>query len=256
MLLYLDNFEDLWFALSKQEIERIKLLQWLAQRIFSHTCVLISGRGVPRNYNFRIKFHEITPLDSSKQDDHKLFNRIYAEKGGKAAPEGPEYTELLQKLDGHPLTIVLVATYAARVPHWKFVLDVWSTVEMHGANERHTSLHTALSMAWNYICDDILCVDLWGIMALSIDEVAIDTLSTLFPEESSHWKDALPVLYDASLVTWSEDAVKMLSPVKEFFFQQAEKTILERAIARYSAMIYPHIESTQIGPPHMLELSK
>lgn len=39
----------------------------------------------------------------------------------------------------------------------------------------------------------------------------------------------------------------MLTPIKEFFFQQAEKNIIERAIVRYSAIIGPHIERLQMG---------
>lgn len=216
--LYLDNWEDLWIGLAKNREKRMKLLGWLEGLVSRGIKVMVSSREQPRKYNFRMRIYPVDPLDRGKGYDSQLFYRIYHEKGGKLAPEGREYHDMLKKLGGHPLSIVLAATFASAKTSWESVLETWIHAEIWDENERHNSLRTALGISWESLSEEPVCLDIWGVLALCIDNPKTKWMAEVLQCSEEESDQALTVLYDSSLISWGgHGTVVMLPPVKEVF---------------------------------------
>jgi len=76
----------------------------------------------------------------------------------------------LQSLGGHPLSIVLVATYASAKVNWQAVLGAWTRAEIKGKNKRHNNLRTAIGVSWESISQNSVCIYIWGLLSLCIDD--------------------------------------------------------------------------------------
>lgn len=246
--LYLDNWEDLWIGLAKHGKKRMKLLGWLEGLVSRGIKVMVSSREQPRKYNFRIHIYPVDPLDSGKGYDSQLFYRIYHEKGGKLAPEGREYHDMLKKLGGHPLSIVLAATFASAKTSWESVLETWIHAEICDENERHNSLRTALGISWESLSEEPVCLDIWGVLALCIDNPKMKWMAEVLQCSAEESDQALTVLYDSSLISWgSHGTVEMLPPVKEVFFQLASQEQMERVLKLYGVWMEKLIEKTALA---------
>ncbi len=235
--LYFDNWEDLWYGLSGEEEQRVKVLNWLRLLAEGGVPVLVSSRETPRKYDVSICFYPLPVLDRSKQYDRQLFEKIYREKGGRLSLTGEMFEALLDKLDGHPLSIVLVATQASRKADWQAVLKDWTAAEKEGVNPRHNRLDTALRVSWNEVCANSACADVWGIMALSLEELPLEWMLRLADgeEEQGRWEEALAQMHDASLIDWSADGMlHMIPPVKETFFLLAQEEQIAESFKRWT----------------------
>jgi len=168
--LYFDNWEDLWIGLVDNEDKRILLLSWMESLAAQGVKILVSSREQPREYDFSLHIHEVPPLDDKNGYDHQLFNNVYYEKGGKLKTQGEEYNKVLQSLGGHPLSIVLVATYASAKVNWQAVLGAWTRAEIKGKNKRHNNLRTAIGVSWESISQNSVCIYIWGLLSLCIDD--------------------------------------------------------------------------------------
>lgn len=223
--LYLDNWESLWYAIQEEKI-KIQLLEWMAGIRHADIPVLVSSRDCPTEYDIPVSNYSLPALDRAKSDDRTLFQAVYIQKGGHLSLEGEPYEELLRQLDGHPLSIVLTATQAARSSSWESVLEHWTQAKQKTANQRHSSLEAALRVSWNAVSDHSDCIQVWGLVALSRDSLPIAQLKALDDSwENTRWEDSITILHDASLLDWSDDgtALQMLQPIKEVFFLLAEE---------------------------------
>ena len=147
--LYLDNWEDLWYAIKESDNQRLEMLQWLAELCSGGLHVLLSSRIIPAEYDITVITCPVAPLEQGT--DRTLFQQVYQAKNGRLSLKGEAYEKLLQQLDGHPLTIVLVATQAAGAISWNGILSRWTRCTQISINSRHESLDRALEMSWEGI---------------------------------------------------------------------------------------------------------
>lgn len=223
--LYLDNWESLWYAIQEEKI-KIQLLEWMAGICTAGIPVLVSSRDCPTEYDVALFHHPLPALDRAKGEDRALFRAVYTQKRGHLSMEGELFEQLLRQLDGHPLSIVLTATQAARSSGWESVLEHWTQAKQKTANQRHSSLDAALRVSWDAVSDHPDCIRVWGLVALSRDTLPIAQLKTLDSSwEDTRWNDSIASLHDASLLDWSDDgtALQMLQPIKEAFFLLAKE---------------------------------
>lgn len=223
-VLYLDNFEDVWHA--AQEDERLKVLEFLVQLCQMGLPVLLSSQVAPTSYDVP---QDVLPLESLNRKDGKdreLFQDIYEEKKGHLPLEGQAFEDLLQQLDGHPLSILLTATLAAHAPSWENVLERWTHAQQKTSNPRHTSLDTALQAVWDALSPSPQAIHLWGLIALYYGPLEYPQLMELAEneQERQQWEASIDQLCDACLVNWDDTraTLVMLQPVKEGFFLLAE----------------------------------
>ena len=224
-VLYLDNFEDVWHA--AQEDERLKVLEFLAQLCQMDLPVLLSSQVAPTSYDVSQNVLPLESLNRKEGKDRELFQDIYEEKKGHLPLEGQAFEDLLQQLDGHPLSILLTATLAAHAPSWENVLERWTHAQQNTSNPRHTSLDTALQAVWDALSPSPEAIHLWGLIALYYGPLAYTQLMELAKneQEREQWTDSIAQLCDACLVNWDDtgDTLVMLQPVKEGFFLLAEE---------------------------------
>ena len=243
-VLYLDNFEDVWHA--AQEDERLKVLEFLARLCRMDLPVLLSSQVAPTSYDVS---QDVLPLESLNRKDGKdreLFQDIYEEKKGHLPLEGQAFETLLQQLDGHPLSILLTATLAARAPSWDNVLERWTHAQQKTSNSRHTSLDTALQAVWDALSPSTQAIHLWGLIALYYGPLEYTQLMELAENEQERqpWEASIAELCDACLVDWddSRSALVMLQPVKEGFFLLAEADEVESCILQWCRYYAPILE--------------
>ena len=243
-VLYLDNFEDVWHT--AQEDERLKVLEFLAQLCRMDLPVLLSSQVAPTSYDVP---QDVLPLESLNRKDGKdreLFQDIYEEKNGHLPLEGQAFETLLQQLDGHPLSILLTATLAAHAPSWDNVLERWTHAQQKTSNSRHTSLDTALQVAWDALSPSPESIRLWGLIALYYGPLEYSQLMELAEneQERQQWQSSIDQLCDACLVDWDDtgDTLVMLQPVKEGFFLLAEADEVVSCILQWCSYYAPILE--------------
>lgn len=225
-VLYLDNWEDFWYATNGQDSTRLQLLEWMSELCRQDVPVLISSRVYPEEYDINATIYPLPALDQTPGVDRALFQQVYQSKNGHLPLEGASYEKLLKLLDGHPLAIILTATLAAGATSWDSVLVNWTKSTQKTSNPRHTSLDTALQMSWDAVSKSSDCRTVWGLVALCQDKLAFYQLMELADSsaEQQQWEEDIRLLRTASLLDWSQNgtALQMLQPVKEAFFLLAE----------------------------------
>ena len=229
-VVYLDNWEDAWVA--SNEEGRRELLAILRAFRDDGSSVLVSSRETAADYETgarTIRVHEL-----GRGPSVKLFCKVLEAKGGGPDPSGPEFEELIGKLEGHPLAVVLTATLAASSLSWVDVLSRLVEASQHAVNPRHNSLETALRLSWDAVVDVPLTCVLWGVMALTpgdLPRAELDALAELSGTAPRDWADAYARLRDASLASASgDDSLSMLRPVREAFFSLACDDIVDRCL--------------------------
>lgn len=196
----------------------------------NHIPVLVSSQIFPEEYDVPVLKYKMPILDRSSGEDRKLFEQIYRSKDGHLPLEGNLFEDLLNQLDGHPLSIILTATQAANAASWNTVLEHWEQAHQKTRNSRHNSRDAALMMSWNGVRDDDpFCTEIWGLSALCREELNYSDLMELAhdnKEEKGKFNTAIGKLRNASLIDWTENgtALKMLQPVKKAFFLLADKS--------------------------------
>ena len=251
--LYLDNWEDLWYATKEQDDQRLKMLEWMAELCHSGVPVLLSSRVIPEEYDVTIKICSVPTLDRKSGVDRALFQQVYEAKQGHLPLKGDSYEKLLEQLDGHPLTIVLTATQAAGAASWDSVLTRWTLAAQRTTNTRHNRLDTALQMSWDGVSESPGCIMVWGLIALSRGDLAYSQLMELTENEleQQQWEDSVRLLRNASLLDWSEDGttLQMLQPIKEAFFLLANEQEGLPCFERWEYFFLPVLNSvyTRLG---------
>ena len=245
-VLYLDNFEDVWHA--TQEDERLQMLEFLAQLCQMDLPVLLSSQVAPTCYDVPQNVLPLESLNRKDGKDRELFQDIYEEKKGHLPLEGQAFEDLLQQLDGHPLSIILTATLAAHAPSWENVLERWTHAQQKTSNSRHASLDTALQAVWDALSPSSETIHLWGLIALYYGPLEYTQLMELAKneQERQQWEASIDQLCDACLVDWDDTgaALVMLQPVKEGFFLLAEADEVVSCTLQWCSYYAPILEQT------------
>ena len=233
---YLDNFEDLWVPLEKSEQNSFS--DYLVELTKAGLLILISSQvSLPAP---SVKQITVKPLD--KPDSEKLFLEILDREVRPAEQEA--FTTLLNETEGHPLSIVLVASYGRGCGSLKELLDSWHKhkIELHipGERDTHDSLTSALALAWERVKNNRAAVLRWALHVCSLrplDEQTLDELRDLLKLTSSfsdkEWTEGGRLLRGLGLITTGEDGTeRMLLAVKKVF---ADKTAKEEAVHAWTA---------------------
>lgn len=223
-VVYLDNWEDAWEEASNDsgKQETIDLLDELREEGAS---ILVSSRERVRGINIqiqRLRVGALKPKSASELFDAVLRNEVGDEEGLdlKDSRRG----KLLNMLEGYPLAIVLVGTYAAGATSWDNVLKSWSRASRRLGGGHHDSLKTALSMTWEAVSDTSMAHDLWGVMAFipdDLDVAELDGLAKCFQCWRDDFEKAYQRLWEASIIDCRDGALTMLVPVREAYFELA-----------------------------------
>ena len=260
-VVYLDNWEDAWIASDEEgRRELVSLLRALR----GGSSVLVSSREIAADYETGARTVKIHALGKRASAD--LFHRVFCMKGGSLEPSGPGFEELIGKLEGHPLAIVLTATLATRSLSWSDVLSCWPEAPQHAENPRHNSLETALRLSWDAVANVPLTRVLWGVMALTpgdLPRMELDALADLSGTDLRDWVDTYARLRDASLMFASSDgSLSMLRPVREAFFQLTSDDLVDRCLDLLTRRLVEILEADDngsgvpgIGPAHALALA-
>ena len=229
-VVYLDNWEDAWVA--SDEEGRRELVALLRALRDGGSSVLASSREAAADYETGAKTIRVHELERKPSVD--LFCKVLEAKGDGPDPSGPEFEELMDRLEGHPLAIVLTATLATRSLSWGDVLSRWAGASQHAENPRHDSLETALRLSWDAVAYAPLARELWGVMALTpggLPRAELDELAALSGTDPRDWADAYSRLRDASLVSAPGDgSLSMLRPVREAFLSLASDGLVDRCL--------------------------
>lgn len=219
-ILYLDNWEDAWNG--SDETGRYALLKMLSTFRDAGIHVLVSSREDVVEYEFDVDYVEIRGLKAPY--DKNLFEKVFKKKRGSLKLSSPSVSKLLAQFDGHPLTIVLGATLAAKSRSWSDVLKRWSGAQQKTEGHRHDNLSTALRMSWEAVSETPIANKLWVVMALTpgdLDESEVIKLSEITGEGRGPWLRAFARLRGASLISSRNDGnLTMLRPVREVSLPQ------------------------------------
>ena len=246
-VVYLDNWEDAWVASDEEgRRELVALLRVLRD---GGSSVLASSREAAADYETGAKIIRVHELERKPSVD--LFRKVLEAKGDGPGPSDPEFEELIGKLDGHPLAIVLTATLAIRSLSWGDVLSRWAEASQHAEDPRHNSLDTALRLSWDAVADVPLAHELWGVMALTpgdLPRAELDVLAGISGTDPRDWVDAYARLRDASLMSASKDgALSMVLPVREVLPLLADDDLVDRCLSLLTVRLLGILRADDAG---------
>ena len=229
-MVYLDNFEDLWLSLEKSA--QNSLSEYLVKLTKVGLWILISSQVSLQV----IKQKQITVEPLDEQDRSELFLKILGREVRPA--EQAAFSTLLNETEGHPLSIVLVASYGRECGSLKELLDFWHKIEQHipGERDTHDSLTRALALAWESVKNNRTAVLRWALHAFSLRPLDVQTLDELRdllkPSFSgSEWSEGGRRLRGLGLITTGEDETeRMLLAVKKVFAGFSTEKTAEEAI--------------------------
>ena len=224
---YLDNFEALWLPLAKSE--RRSLSDFLCRFSQAGIRLLISSQvSIPP-----FKTIPVGPLDgeielnfkSSKEFVNLHRAKLFQDVLGRNVRENEQkaFVTLLEETSGHPLSIVLTASYGRDCSSLEELLESWHKVEQHipGEPESHDSLTRAL--AWSSVEKQEAAVRRWALHNNSMFALNGDTLRDIrdgLPTRfsDSEWTDGGRLLRGMGLISTGEDGEeRMLLAVKKAF---------------------------------------
>ena len=227
-LVYLDNYEDVWLhARTEQDALSDALLQ-------------LRHAGLRCLVSSQVKIHADRTLEVDRLDgavrvagmDWEAFRRLDRVRlfldtlGREARPaERAALATLTQEMEGHPLSIVLTASYGQSCASLDELLRLWHQVEHHipGEPERHNSLTRALALAWNGAKQHRAAALRWALHAnslLPLDASTVEELRGFLPEPFADldWLEGSRRLRSLGLVHADDDAGEgMLLSVKKIF---------------------------------------
>lgn len=253
MIIYFDNWEDIWYGLKKKE-DKESLIQWLLKLMHNKIRILISSRTPPPTafdcYNCHVE-----PLDYGKLDialsKQETFDRLYSVKlfchvlhRDIAPKEKKVFRKLIEQLEGHPLAIVLAARQAQREISLADMLDRWDKAwqDPIGMRNVHKSLAVALRVSWNAIKINKEAVIQWGLFYYSLRAIPADVFQKLREDSAEEpWREGLRILLEANLVyvTQDREAIAMLIPLKKQFdcLVAPDKSIQEICLIKWVVYI-------------------
>ena len=251
--LYFDNWEDIWYGLSKQE-EKDLLVNWMRTLLTNGFKLLVSSREVAPAVLSSHIFH-VFPLDNAvtwtsalpkeklnSLDSVKLFRSILVRD--IIDTEWDSFVSLICQLEGHPLAIVLTATQAQCEISLNNLLHRWDKAKQDtvGIHKEHKNLEIALQVSWNAICSNQEAVMQWGLHYYSLKPIPEDVFLKLRGDCSEEaWQEGSRILMGANLTyaTQNREAISMLLPLKKQFnrLSAADKEVREACLIRWAEYI-------------------
>ncbi|MBQ1658683.1 MAG: hypothetical protein II059_02435 [Clostridia bacterium] len=171
---YLDNFEAVW---NDPEQEKKNDLADCLKRLTDAGLKLLISSQVIFSFGDTVEVHE---LDSNKDIKTMSFDKLAETDGGKLflktlgrklkSHEQDSFISLIREMGGHPLSIVLTATYSRNCSSIDNVKDIWSEISSHIAGEpdTHDSIRCALEPAWQQVRKSKAAVFIWALHTYSV----------------------------------------------------------------------------------------
>lgn len=155
--IYFDNWEDLWNA-SNDDV-KIEISSWINDIANNKIKIVITSRvEIPEITLRKIKLGNLS-LDESE----KIFKRIYG-NNIELISEKNALKQLMDEINGHALSIVLVAFSAKDTFSIEELLSDWYKCKKNLGNPRHTSLDVALRLSWKHISIAKTSNLIWGML--------------------------------------------------------------------------------------------
>ena len=233
--LYLDNFEEACDKLSDDE--RASLYDRLIRLNSAGLRLLISSQ-------IKLPFGRpvsVEPLDGSQPvtglpwDEFCALDRVtlFLNTLGRK-PRQNEHAALvtlMHEIGGHPLALVLTATYGRTCGSVAELLDDWYECECTTAGLRKSqqSLRRALTLAWRNVRQTQAAVFLWAVHAhsvLPLDTETIKDLNAILPEpfKDRELREGGRVLRAFGLLSSTDDGKEqMLLSVKKPFVSMGDE---------------------------------
>lgn len=220
-ILYIDNWDTAWNALNADRDAILNILDFFADRGFS---VLVSSRSSVVDYEIGNRIL-LDALDSS--NSRRLYLNVVKSLGQSSdGLSKPERTQLLKKLSGYPLALILTARQVVNALDKHEVLQSWVLAEQHSRDSRHSSLNKALHITWHSISRCRYAQQAWGVVALSPAGISGTELFTIVRHsdmDEEDWSKAIQTLRDLGIVTYSNGILDMLPPIREVCFTFSEE---------------------------------
>ena len=150
--------------------------------LISSQASLPIGKSVEIHTLDRGKYEETMSYDEcAKTDGGKLFIETL---GRDPKPnEEDSFKILVREMGGHPLSIILTATYCRQCASIDDVKNEWSAIEINipDSDERdtHKSLMCALELAWQQVSKSKAAIFIWALHTYSIYPLDDDMISRL-----------------------------------------------------------------------------
>ena len=232
---YLENFED---VLNSVETEKqYVLFHHLKNLTNAGLKLLISSRiNLPFGNTVRVpeldsnKDMETMPYDKLlKTDSGKLFLKTLGRK--LKTYEQNSFITLMKEMGGHPLSIILMATYCRQSGSINDVKDKWSETEINVPTEHSTyeSLQNTLQLSWQQVSKSKAAVFIWALHTYSIYPLDDDIVLELnkFAEEpfsEDDLTDGQNVLRNYGLVNTMDDGKAHMQPRIKKIFETFDET--------------------------------
>ena len=214
---YLDNFEAVWNEAESKKADNISarlgtLTRLGLKLLISSQASLTLGKKVKvreldsDKHMETMSFEEILETDSGK-----LFVKTFGEK--PKTYEQDSFITLMREIDGHPLSIILTATYCRQRSINK-VKNKWSAIEAtipdSAERETHKSLMCALGLAWQQVSKSKAAVFIWALHTYSIYPLDDDILLELNefagkPFSEDDLTDGQDILRNYGLIDMTDD---------------------------------------------------
>ena len=191
---YLDNFETVWNEAESKKADNISARLGTLTRLGLK--LLISSQA-SLTFGKKVEVHE---LDNGKHMETMSFEEILETDSGKLfvktlgekpkTYEQDSFITLMREIDGHPLSIILTATYCRQRSINK-VKNKWSAIEATipdlAERETHKSLMCALGLAWQQVSKSKAAVFIWALHTYSIYPLDDDITAFIRLMMISYW---------------------------------------------------------------------
>ena len=232
---YLDNFED---VLNNVETEKQYVLFHHLKDLTNVGLKLLISSRVNLPFGNKVIVPE---LDSNKDMETMPYDKLLKTDSGKLfvktlgrklkTYEQNSFITLMREIDGHPLSIILMATYCRQSDSINDVKDKWSETEINVPTEHSTyeSLRNTLQLSWQQVSKSKAAVFIWALHTYSIYPLDDDIVLELnkFAEEpfsEDDLTDGQNVLRNYGLVNTMDDGKAHMQPRIKKIFETFDET--------------------------------
>lgn len=228
---YLDSFEDIWASLSPEE--QNALSDNLGKLTSAGLQLLISSQSeLPFGKNIRVKeldeyndayVRNLLWRDVLELSRTKLFLDILGRTPRDT--ERDAFTTLIAETSGHPLSIILTASYAKDCSSLETLPSHWHSIVHHivGDRDSHDNLSKSLALSWSSVRQSHAAMMRWALHAncmLPLDENTLSELRRRLKKEytDSEWIEGDRILRRLGLTFSTADGSEfMLMSIKKPF---------------------------------------
>ena len=244
---FLDNYEEVWYALAPKE--RDVLSEQLAKLAKAGLRFLISSQ-IDINVNCKIniqtmdhdtikKINNMSWNDFTQLDSVQLFCNALG-KIPSVKEEKEALKTLIAEIDGHPLSLLLAAYSGKKTASLVDLLKNWHQAQgrIPGESKIHKSLPKSLSLTWNYLSKNRAAILRWALHSLSLfpmDSTILSELCAELPEPVSKngWSKSGQQLRQFGLVDIIANKEEEMLLAIKYALSYLDKTAIDQALTAW-----------------------